>query len=202
LSDRVVRRLRQRARRALGIDEPPPPPSVLTMGRLSHHRPTVHHYPGDRAGVRIGNFSSIGDGVEFLPGGNHRTDWVSTFALRYKLGVAAAPRPGQVMPSDDTIVGHDVWIGRGAKVLGGVTIGHGAVVGAYSLVTKDVRPYAIVVGTPAQEVRRRFDDAVVDALLRIAWWDWPDDDLVAELDLIESDRVEAFVARHDPDLRQ
>lgn len=172
------------------------------MGRLSTPRPTVHHYPGDTGGVRIGNFSSIGDDVEFLPGGNHRTDWVTTCALRYKLGVAASPREGQVAPSDDTIVGHDVWIGRGARILGPVTIGHGAVVGAYSLVTKDVRPYAIVVGTPAREIRRRFADDVVEALLRTAWWDWPDDKLIAELDLIESDRVDEFVARHDPDLRQ
>jgi acetyltransferase-like isoleucine patch superfamily enzyme len=73
--------------------------------------------------------------------------------------------------SDPIRVGSDVWIGHGAVVLPGVTISDGAVVGAGSVVTKSVGPYAIAVGNPARVVRRRFDDEVVEALLRLRWWD-------------------------------
>ena len=73
----------------------------------------------------------------------------------------------------DTIVGNDVWLGYGALVMPGVNIGHGAVVAAGSLVASDVPPYAIVAGNPARVVRRRYDDADVERLLRAAWWDWP-----------------------------
>jgi virginiamycin A acetyltransferase len=73
----------------------------------------------------------------------------------------------------DTVVGNDVWIGYEAVVTAGVTIGDGAIVASRSVVTKHVRPYAIVGGNPAVEIRRRFDDATVDRLLAIAWWAWP-----------------------------
>lgn len=70
-------------------------------------------------------------------------------------------------------IGHDVWIGHGAVVMPGVVIGTGAVVGANSVVTRDVNPYEIVAGAPARIIRQRFDPAVAQALLELAWWDWP-----------------------------
>jgi virginiamycin A acetyltransferase len=73
----------------------------------------------------------------------------------------------------DTVVGHDVWFGYRALVMPGVTIGHGAVIAAGSVVTNDVPPYAIVGGNPGRVVRRRYDDAEVELLLGAAWWDWP-----------------------------
>jgi len=76
-----------------------------------------------------------------------------------------------------TTIGNDVWIGHGAKVRAGVTVGHGAVVGMGAIVTRDVRPYAIVVGNPAQEIGRRFDDETVSALLKSRWWDFDDEKL-------------------------
>lgn len=75
------------------------------------------------------------------------------------------------------MIGNDVWIGHGAKIRAGVTIGHGAVVGMGSVVTKDVRPYAIVAGNPAREVKRRFAEEVVDALLKSEWWNYDDERL-------------------------
>jgi virginiamycin A acetyltransferase len=72
-----------------------------------------------------------------------------------------------------TIIGHDVWIGCNSVVIGGVNIGTGAIVGAGSVVTKDVPPYAIVAGTPARVIGRRFDDALVEDLLASCWWEWP-----------------------------
>lgn len=77
----------------------------------------------------------------------------------------------------DTTVGNDVWIGREATIMPGVTIGDGAVVGAHSVVTKDVEPYAVVAGNPARHLRVRFDPDDVDRLLAVRWWDWPVEDV-------------------------
>nr|WP_329255978.1 CatB-related O-acetyltransferase [Actinoallomurus sp. NBC_01490] len=78
------------------------------------------------------------------------------------------------MPSrGDTVVGNDVWFGYRATIMPGVRIGDGAIVAAGAVVTADVPPYTIVGGNPARPIRRRFDDADIDRLLRAAWWDWP-----------------------------
>jgi chloramphenicol O-acetyltransferase type B len=93
-------------------------------------------------------------------------------------------------------VGNDVWIGENATILSGISIGDGAVVGAGSVVTHDVAPYAIVVGTPARFLRSRFNDATVEALSLIRWWNWSDEKIRAsELDFYG--RVEEFVAKYD-----
>ena len=124
----------------------------------------------------IGRYCAIGAGVRFLMGGANHADlgpstypfgifggaWADTMDL-----VMSAPSRG------DTVVGNDVWLGYGALVLPGVTIGHGAVVAAASVVSADVPPYAVVAGNPARVVRRRYDDADVERLLDAAWWDWP-----------------------------
>ncbi len=73
-------------------------------------------------------------------------------------------------PAQRVLIGHDVWIGRSAIVLPGVTVGDGAVVGAGAVVTKDVPPYAIVAGNPAQLIRYRFDEPTVQRLQATAWW--------------------------------
>ena len=69
------------------------------------------------------------------------------------------------------IIGNDVWIGKGAKIMEGVTIGDGAIVAAYAVVTKDVPPYAIVGGIPAKLIRYRFDSKDIEWLLELKWWD-------------------------------
>lgn len=73
----------------------------------------------------------------------------------------------------DIIIGNDVWIGYEAVIMAGVHIGDGAIIAARAVVTKDVPPYTIVGGTPAKEIRKRFDAEVIEHLLRLKWWDWP-----------------------------
>ncbi len=87
-----------------------------------------------------------------------------------------ARHPYQCRPR--TLVGHDVWIGEGALIKAGVCVGHGSVIGMGSIVTKDVQPYSIVAGNPAELIRMRFDPDVVGALLRLEWWNWSDEQLV------------------------
>jgi virginiamycin A acetyltransferase len=124
----------------------------------------------------IGRFCAIAAGVRFLlPGANHADRGPSTFPFGIFGGpwadtmdlVLSAPSRG------DTVVGHDVWLGYQALVLPGVRIGDGAIVGAASVVASDVPPFAIVAGNPARAVRRRFDDADVERMLKVAWWNWP-----------------------------
>lgn len=81
------------------------------------------------------------------------------------------------MTKGDIIIGNDVWIGYEAVIMAGVHIGDGAIIGARAVVTKDVPPYTIVGGTPAKEIRKRFDEDVVKKLLRLQWWDWSIDEI-------------------------
>ena len=124
----------------------------------------------------IGRFCAIAAGVRFLMGGaNHADQGPSTFPF----GIFGSPWDHTMdlvlgAPSrGDTVIGHDVWLGYGALVLPGVSVGHGAVIAAASVVTADVPPYAVVAGNPARVVRHRYDEQDVQRLLRAAWWDWP-----------------------------
>lgn len=172
---------------------------VIQMGRRSGSRPKVRGYysaEGQNPQVRIGDYSGVHSSAEFILSGEHHLEWVTTFPIRD----VVMKRKGADGPfaKGDIEVGSDVWIGYNAQVMSGVTIGHGAVVAAGATVTKDVRPYAIVGGVPAKEIRRRFDDATVEALLRIKWWDWPEDRIVEHADLLCSDRLDEFIERFDP----
>ena len=90
-------------------------------------------------------------------------------------------------------IGHDVWIGHGAVIMPGVAIGHGAVVGANAVVTKDIAPYTIAVGVPAQPLRKRFPPDVAARLLRLAWWDWPIEQIFDAIPDMQALAIEAFL---------
>lgn len=171
---------------------------IVVMGRHSYSVPVVHLHTGDDVRVTVGSWSALAGGVEILPGGNHRIDTVAGFPIRRRLGLPGVEASGQPWSKGDVHIGNDVWIGRGAKVLGGVTIGDGAVVAAYSVVTRDVPPYAIVAGVPARVAKYRFEEHVVAALGRIRWWDWDDARVIAAVDELTGDDVEGFVRAHDP----
>lgn len=171
----------------------------LTVGRHSYHRPRVRWYYGDYTTVRVGSFCSISEDVVVLLGGGHPINWVSSFPLRARFGLPGAYEDGSPRSNGDVSIGSDVYIGREARILSGVSIGDGAVIGAHSVVAKDVRPYAVVVGNPAREIRRRFPDGQVERLLRIAWWEWPDEQVLGAIDLLNADNaIEAFLDRYDP----
>jgi phosphonate metabolism protein (transferase hexapeptide repeat family) len=93
-------------------------------------------------------------------------------------------------------IGHDVWIGHGAIVRPEVTVGDGAVIGAGAVVTRDVAPYTIVAGVPAQPIRRRFPESVAERLQQLAWWDWDHARLRSALADFRRLDVEAFLDRH------
>lgn len=158
----------------------------------------LYHYGPER--LLVGRYCAFATGVRFIMNGaNHRLDGVSTFPFPIFGGAwAASMHLLRDLPSrGDTVVGHDVWIGYEALVAPGVTIGSGAVIAARSVVTKDVRPYAVAGGNPAVEVRRRFDDADVETLLRIAWWDWSAERVSECVAILMAGDVAALGARAD-----
>ena len=113
--------------------------------------------------LTIGRYCSIADKVEILLGGGHRLDWATTYPFAAMAGLwpgVDASVDDQASRGDVTI-GSDVWLGSGCLILSGVTIGHGAVIGAHAVVSRDVPPYAVVVGNPGRVVRSRFDPGLV-----------------------------------------
>lgn len=126
----------------------------------------------------VGAFCSIAGRVT-VGGARHPMEYVSTSPvfLSHRDSVKAKFSRHPYFAPAKTTIGHDVWIGEGALIKGGVNIGHGAVVGMGSVVTKDVAPYAIVAGNPARLIRMRFSDDIVQALLKLRWWNLGDDEL-------------------------
>ena len=124
--------------------------------------------------LRIGKFCSIAEGVVVFLGANHRVDWFTTYPfghIRETEFPKVKKENGHPATKGDVIIGNDVWIATNAVIMSGVRIGDGAVVGAYSVVTKDVPPYTIVAGNPAKQIRKRFSDEVINKLLELKWWD-------------------------------
>jgi chloramphenicol O-acetyltransferase type B len=171
---------------------------ALQMGPHSYGRPKVQWYWGDSGAVLIGKYCSIAGGVLVLVGGIHPTKFVSTFPFRARFHQPGMYEGGLPTSKGDVVIGNDVNIGKDARILSGVTIGDGAVVGAFAVVARDVRPYAVVVGNPAREVKRRFADEHVERLLRIRWWDWPDEEVLVAAPLLNSDSIDEFLERYDP----
>ena len=130
---------------------------------------------GEGANLRVGSFCSVASGLRVLLGGNHRADWVSTFPFGFiHTDVFGAERkPEQPYSNGDVQIGHDVWIGSNVTIMSGVTIGNGAILAANATVVKDVGPYEIWGGNPAQFIKKRFEDDVIRALQDLAWWDLP-----------------------------
>ena len=126
----------------------------------------------------IGSFCSIANNVK-IGGGVHPMDWVSMSPVFYegRDSVKAKFSVHKRKPPLRTIIGHDVWIGQSAIIKQGVTIGTGAVVGMGSIVTKDVAPYSIYAGSPSKELKKRFEDSIIQKLLQIEWWKFNDQEL-------------------------
>lgn len=152
--------------------------------------------------ARIGRFCSIGANV-LMNLYDHPTDWLSTTPVQYSASsfdfdaeASKVKRLHWSRSSTDLAIhiGSDVWVGSNVIILSKVTIGPGAIVGAGSVVTKDVPPYAIVAGNPARVVKMRFEERIVERLLRLKWWemgieafkgDVPFDDIERSLDILE-----------------
>ena len=156
----------------------------------------THHYGWNGDKLMIGKFCQIASGVEFvMNGANHQMNAVSTFPFYTLEGWEMEPPAMSDLPlKGDTIVGNDVWIGQNAVILPGVHIGDGAIIGANSVVGSDISPYAVVVGNPAREIRKRFDDELIRLLLTFKWWDKSIEEINRLIPLLTSGDLETVKA--------
>ena len=162
---------------------------IHKTARIEHHAGIRYSsvgrytYMAARSGAvyaNIGSFCSIASNVS-IGGGAHMLDAVSTSPIFNKGRNIFCKNFANIefSPYKTTTIGNDVWIGNRAMIMQGVTVGDGAVIGAGSIVTKDVEPYTIVAGNPARVIRKRFDDETIEKLLNIKWWDLPENDTLS-----------------------
>ncbi len=140
---------------------------------IDFEKHVMHHYDFYDDKLIIGKFCQIAKDVDFIMNGaNHQMNAVSTFPFYIFDGFRQSIPPLSEMPlKGDTIIGNDVWIGQNTTILAGVKIGDGAIIGANSLVGSDVEAYCIVAGNPAKQIRKRFDDELIDLMQKFKWWD-------------------------------
>jgi acetyltransferase-like isoleucine patch superfamily enzyme len=129
--------------------------------------------------TNIGKFCSIGHGCR-IGVGIHPTSHVSTspvfYSTKKQAGVSYAPND-LFQENREISIGHDVFVGANAVILDGVNIGTGAVIGAGSVVTRDVAPYTLAAGVPALPKKKRFSEEQIAYLLGSCWWDWSSEQL-------------------------
>ncbi len=153
----------------------------------------LYHYPINDDRLFIGKFCSIACGAKFIFNcANHTMKSLSTytFPLFYEeWGLDKKDVASAWDNKGDIVIGNDVWIGYEAVIMAGVCVGDGAIIGARAVVTKDVPPYTIVGGVPAKEIRKRFDETTIDALLRIQWWNWTFEKIRQAIPLIQDGKL-------------
>jgi chloramphenicol O-acetyltransferase type B len=165
----------------------------LKIGRHTYGLPVLHTFGPNDGSVAIGSYVSIADQVHIFLGGNHPTDWVSTFPFRLRLGLEGQYADGMPSSHGDVVIEPDVWIGHGATILSGVRVGAGAIVAAGAVVSRDVPPYAIVGGIPSRVLRYRFEPRIIENLLEMQWWDWPEEEILAAVPLLSSPDIGDFL---------
>lgn len=130
--------------------------------------------------LHIGKYCSIADEIHVYLGGNHNMNSVTTFPF----SIDSTPdnlfgtKGSQPLSKGDIHIGNDVWIGSNVSIMSGIEIGSGSVIAAFSHVVKDVLPYEVVGGNPARHIKFRFSKDIINQLLEIAWWDWPQDKIL------------------------
>lgn len=174
----------------------------INIGKHTYGLPNVI-WRKENAMLTIGNYTSIADNVTIILGSNHRIDWVTTYPFSstnaniLKYWESASSITGHPATKGDIIIGNDVWIGYSAVVLSGVKIGDGAVIGASTVVTKDIPPYCIAVGNPAKVVKKRFSNEIIEKLLEIQWWNWPEHKIKKNIKLLLSDNIDDFINNYN-----
>jgi acetyltransferase-like isoleucine patch superfamily enzyme len=165
----------------------------IVMGQGTYGVPRIETYAHDSTRLIVGAYTSIAKRATFILGGNHPADRVTTYPLRIMRGLQGAGSDGYPYSKGDIRVGSDVWIGYGATVLSGVTIGDGAMVAASSVVTADVPAFAIVAGAPARVLRYRHTPTQCARLAEIAWWNWPEEQIDAAVEMLTSTDIDLFL---------
>ncbi len=171
--------------------------SNIKIGNYTYGVPKIYSWDKNTK-LEIGKFCSIADNVKIILGGNHRTDWISTYPFNVLNNsfINGKTVKGHPSTKGNIKIGNDVWIGNDVIILSGVTIGDGAVIGAGSVISKSIQAYEIVAGNPAKHLRKRFSEEIISDLLQIEWWNWPENKINENIQLICSENIQAFIDKH------
>ena len=144
----------------------------------------------------IGKFCSVSWNVS-IGGANHDIKHITThpFPLLPKFGLTDKSKIYKQFTDKKIVIGNDVWIASNACILRGVTIADGAVIGAGAVVNRNVGPYEVWAGVPAKKIGQRFPDSVVERLLNLAWWEFPENVLRQNIDLFNDDLTNDILDR-------
>jgi chloramphenicol O-acetyltransferase type B len=170
-----------------------PPKGQVEIGKYIIGYPKILSWRTDDK-LKIGKFCMFAHNVIVLAGGEHNLETVTCYPLRDCFQLPNDNNTDSASKGP-VIIGNDVWIGAGAIVLSGITISDGAIIGAGSVVTHNVPPYAIVAGNPARIVRFRFSNSQIDKLLKIAWWNWSEDKIKANINDFYDD-IDNFIEKY------
>ena len=156
--------------------------SIILTGKHSYCLDNIQIRSwGEGAHLFIGSFCSIAGNLKVYLGGNHRIDWATTFPFGhiYNDIFPSGTIRGKDHPSTNghVIIENDVWIGDNCTIMSGLRIGSGSVIAANSVVVRNVEPYSIVGGNPARLIKKRFDEGIIERLLKVNWWDWEDSEI-------------------------
>ncbi len=134
-----------------------------------------------------------------MNGANHRMDSVSTYPFNIMGNgrEAFTPALNELPYKGDTVIENDVWIGQNVTVMPGVHIGDGAIIGANSVVAKDIPPYSVAIGNPAGVVKKRFDDKTIERLLDLKLWDMPIETIEENFELLQDKNIELFISKFE-----
>ncbi len=148
---------------------------------------------GDR--LVIGKFCMIASDVKFIMNGaNHLTQALTTYPFAiFGNGWEKAMEEKSYPQKGDIVIGNDVWIGYNATIMAGVTIGDGAIIATNATVVKDVEPYTIVGGNPAQEIKKRFSEEKIARLLELKWWNWDIEKITKNVQHLTGDNINTLL---------
>ena len=169
--------------------------NIHSIGKHTYGHNNIQVVKWFKGNASAGSFCSIGANVKIFLDGNHRTDFVTTFPFghtskdTFKTDIVENP-----VSKGDVVIGNDVWIATNVTIMSGVKIGDGAVIANNSHVVKDVEPYSIVGGNPAKLIRYRFTRDQIDNLLKIKWWEWPDEKINRYIPLLLNDNIDNFIS--------
>lgn len=161
------------------------PENCLSIGRYSYGELNIVTFD-DKTKIKIGNFVSIAQHVNFLLDVEHHIDRISTFPFNAKILKSVV---SESFSKGDIIVDDDVWIGFGATVLSGVHIGKGAVIAAGAVVTRDVEPYCVVGGIPAVRIKYRFSQELISKLMKVDYSQFTIEKIRNNWDKLDSELV-------------